>query len=58
MQVVAGDRSRLLKVLAGIFTPVLSPLRRILPQWRIDPATVILAVLMQLVAFALKAGYR
>lgn len=57
LQVVAEDRSRLLRVLDGIFAPLLSPLRRVLPEWRIDTASIILAAALQLIAFALRRRY-
>jgi uncharacterized protein YggT (Ycf19 family) len=45
------ERSRLLRVLDKVYTPLLAPLRRILPAWRLDIASLILAVILQLVAF-------
>ncbi len=58
LQAVAEGRSRLLRVMDRIFAPLLAPLRRRLPAWRIDPSSVILAVVLQLIAFAIKSGYR
>ena len=58
LQAVAEGRSRLLRVLDRIFAPLLAPIRRRLPAWRIDSASVILAIVLQLIAFAIKSGYR
>ena len=55
---VAEGRSKLLWVLDRIFAPLLAPLRRRLPAWRIDPASIFLAIVLQLIAFAIKSGYR
>ena len=57
LQVVAEGRSMLLAVLDRIFGPVLDPLRRILPRWRVDGAALIVAALLQLVALVLKRRY-
>ena len=57
LQVVAEGRSTLLKVLDRIFGPVLSPLRRALPAWRIDGASIIAAALLQLIVMALRRRY-
>lgn len=57
LMVVAGGRSRLLQVLDRIFAPILSPLRRVLPAWKLDTAPVILAAVLQLIAFTLKRYY-
>ncbi|UCF06012.1 MAG: YggT family protein [bacterium] len=58
LEVAAGDRSKLYRTLDRIFKPVLTPLRRILPAWRIDPASIILIAVFQLIAFAIKRVYR
>lgn len=58
LKLAAEGRSKLLQVLDGIFAPLLNPMRRILPPWKLDLVPVILAVLLQLIAFALKKGYR
>ena len=57
LQLVAEGRSRLLGVLDRIFAPILSPLRGVLPAWKLDPASIILAAVLQLIAFALKRSY-
>lgn len=57
LQVVAEGRSTLLGVLDRIFGPVLAPLRRVLPMWRIDGAALIVAALLQLVALVLRRRY-
>jgi uncharacterized protein YggT (Ycf19 family) len=48
------ERSRLLHVLDKAYKPLLAPLRRVLPPWRIDLASIILAAFFQLVAFYVK----
>ncbi len=48
------ERSRLLHVLDRIYSPVLSPMRRILPAWKIDVASLIFAALLQVAAFIIK----
>jgi uncharacterized protein YggT (Ycf19 family) len=57
LQVVAEGRSALLKALDRIFGPVLAPLRRVLPTWRIDSAALVVAVLLQAIALLLKRWY-
>ena len=58
LKVVAEGRSGLFRVLDRIFAPLLTPLRRALPDWRLDAAPIILALIFQLIAFALKRSYR
>ncbi len=48
------ERSRVLHALDKIYAPALSPLRRILPAWKIDIASLILAAALQVVAFMIK----
>jgi len=55
---VADERSRLLRVLDRIWSPLLGPVRRALPAWRIDSASLILALVLQIIVFFLKRGYR
>ncbi len=57
LQVMGEGRSRLLHVQDRVFAPILSPLRRVLPAWRLDLASVILAAILQLIVFALKRCY-
>ncbi len=57
LRVVAEGRSRLLEVLDRIFGPVLAPLRRVIPTGRIDGAALVVAALLQLIAFALRKRY-
>jgi uncharacterized protein YggT (Ycf19 family) len=52
------ERSRLLHVLDKFYSPVLSPLRRILPASRLDLASVIFAALLQLAAFYVQRATR
>ncbi len=54
LEYVAGERSRVYVVLNKILTPILSPLRRIVPEKRFDFAPLIAAVLLQVVVVALK----
>lgn len=55
---VADERSSLLRVLDRIWSPLLGPARRALPARRIDPASLILALILQIIVFFLKRGYR
>lgn len=56
--IVADERSALFRALDRIFTPILGPLRRSLPEWRVDVAALILAVILQMIVFAIKGWYR
>jgi len=47
-------RSRSLHVLEKIYGPLLAPVRRVLPPWKLDLASIILAAVLQLVAFYVK----
>ena len=58
LECVADERSRLLRALDRIWSPLLDPLRRALPAWRIDSASLILALILQIIVFFLKRGYR
>lgn len=51
------ERSRLLHVLDKFYAPALSPLRRVLPVWKIDLASVVFAAVLQLVALFVKRGH-
>ena len=48
------ERSRLLHALDKFYGPFLAPLRRILPAWRLDIATIIFAAVLQAAAFFIK----
>ena len=48
------ERSRLLHVLDKVYVPLLAPLRRVLPAWKLDLASLIIAAVLQLVAFYVK----
>ena len=48
------ERSRLLHVLDKVYAPMLSPLRRILPAWKIDIASLVFAAALQVAAFMIK----
>jgi len=52
------ERSRLLQVLDRVYTALLAPLRRILPAWKLDIASIILAAVLQLVAFYIKRRWQ
>jgi len=58
LQWAADERSRLLRVLDRMWSPLLGPLRRALPAWRIDSASLILALTLQIIVFFMKRGYR
>ncbi len=51
------ERSRLLHVLDKIYTPMLSPLRRILPAWKIDIAALVFAAVLQIAALVIKRNW-
>jgi uncharacterized protein YggT (Ycf19 family) len=48
------QRSRLLHALDKIYGPLLAPLRRILPAWRFDVASLILAAVLQAAVIGIK----
>lgn len=48
------ERSGLLHVLDKVYGPLLAPVRRVLPAWKLDLASIILAAVLQLVAFYVK----
>ncbi len=48
------ERSKVYKGLDRIFSPLLGPLRDVLPEWRIDISPILLAVLVQAVAVAVR----
>jgi len=48
------ERSRLLEFLDKVYAPLLAPARRILPEWKLDLASIMLAAVLQLVAFGIK----
>ena len=52
------ERSRLFHALDTVYTPLLAPLRRILPAWKLDVASIILAAVLQLVAFYIKRRWQ
>ncbi|MBU8920548.1 MAG: YggT family protein [Bacteroidales bacterium] len=54
LQAISDDRSRVLGVLDKVFSPVLQPLRKVLPSWRIDISPAILALALQIAAVILK----
>jgi len=56
LEILAGERSRLFVALDRIFTPILFPLRRVAPDARFDYAPVVLAVILQVVAFIAGRG--
>ena len=58
LQWVADERSRLLRALDRMWSPLLGPLRRALPAWRIDSASLILALTLQIIVFFMKRGNR
>jgi uncharacterized protein YggT (Ycf19 family) len=55
---VADERSALLRAFDRIFAPALRPLRKRLPEWRVDSAALIAAALLQLIVFVIKTRYR
>jgi uncharacterized protein YggT (Ycf19 family) len=48
------QRSRLFHALDKIYGPLLAPLRKILPAWNLDLASLILAAALQAAAFGIK----
>ena len=58
LQWAADERSKLLRVLDRMWSPLLGPLRRALPAWRIDSASLILALTLQIIVFFMKRGIR
>jgi uncharacterized protein YggT (Ycf19 family) len=58
LQLAAEGRSKLLYILDRGFAPLLAPLRRVLPVWRVDTASIICIAVLQIVAFVLKKRFR
>lgn len=56
LEILAGERSRLFVALDKIFTPILFPLRKVAPDARFDYAPIVLAVILQVVAFITGRG--
>ena len=54
LQVVGDGKSRVLRVLDKVFSPVLDPIRSVLPSWRIDVSPLILALILQAIAMVAK----
>ncbi|MCK4539516.1 MAG: YggT family protein [Candidatus Krumholzibacteria bacterium] len=54
LQTISNDRSKVLGVLDKVFSPVLQPLRKVLPSWRIDISPAILALVLQIAAAVIK----
>jgi uncharacterized protein YggT (Ycf19 family) len=54
LQAVSDERSKVLGVLDKVFSPVLQPLRKVLPSWRIDISPAILALALQIAAALIK----
>ena len=54
LQMIGDDRSKVLGVLDKVFSPVLQPLRKVLPSWRIDISPAILALALQIAAEIIK----
>ncbi len=52
------QRSKVFKALDKFYGPVLQPLRRILPESSIDIASLVVAAILQLVAFYIKLAVR
>ena len=48
------ERSKLYQILDRIYSPALSPLRRILPAWKIDIASLLLAAALQVASLVIK----
>jgi uncharacterized protein YggT (Ycf19 family) len=58
LQLAAEGRSKLLRILDGGFSPLLAPLRRNLPAWRVDTASIVCIAVLQLIVFALRRRFR
>jgi uncharacterized protein YggT (Ycf19 family) len=52
------QRSKVFQTLDKFYGPALRPLRRILPESRIDIASIVLAAVFQIVAFYIKLAVR
>mgnify|MGYP006277695337 CR=1 FL=1 len=54
----AGEsRGGVAKALDRVFSPILAPIRRILPQMRLDAAPVAVAVVLQVIALAIRRNF-
>lgn len=51
-------RSKVFQALDKFYGPALRPLRRILPEWRLDLASIVFAAILQLVVFYIKLAVR
>jgi uncharacterized protein YggT (Ycf19 family) len=54
LQAIGDEKSKVLGVLDKAFSPVLQPLRKVLPSWRIDISPAILALALQIAAALIK----
>ena len=57
LQLVGVPEGRVFKALDRIFYPVLAPVRRLLKRWRFDASPLILAVVVQLIALAVRKNW-
>ncbi len=55
---IADSRSRVFRMLDTIFTPVLNPLRKIFREGRLDASPAVLAVVLQVLSFAIKWNFQ
>jgi uncharacterized protein YggT (Ycf19 family) len=56
LQLVGERRGKVYSLMDRVFSPLLSPLRRLTPEFRIDPAAVVLLALLRLIVFLIKRG--
>ena len=57
LQLVGVPDGRVFRALDRIFSPVLTPVRRLLKRWRFDASPFILAAVLQLIALAVRKNW-
>jgi len=49
-----GRKGKVFRILDRIFSPLLSPFRRLIPIQRVDSAAIVLIIILQLIVFFIK----
>ncbi len=57
LDLAAGERSKLYRILRRMMRVFLAPLRKIAPGWQFDISPIIMIVILQVIAFVIKWKY-